>query len=345
MIDARIELAPNSRIAPLRSQRLATTGVFVANGMGIGCWAAAIPRIKADLALSDATLSVALLSFAAGAIIAMPLMGLFAHRLRSGPASIIAGLGFAAVLAALGFAGSLEALSAATFLAGATHGATDVAMNANASDLERRWGRPIMSSFHAGFSLGGAAGAVLGGWFGELGTVWGLLGPALIAALLVAVAAPFVAREGGGFGGAAFAAPSRRLLPLAALAFVLDVDRRRGWRLERNLSRALGRRAGRRGRRLRGLFAIDGHRQDCRRSDRRRCGSTRDGWPGGPHRRGGARNQRRVARTYAAASSASGWLARASPTLCLSSSASLGGRGHRRRLESLRPRPRAMPVC
>ena len=209
MIDARLELAPDRTVATPWARRLATLGAFVANGMGIGGWAAAIPRIKADLALSDATLSVALLAFAAGAIIAMPLMGLFAHRLRSGPASIIAGLGFAAALAALGFARSLETLSAATFLAGATHGAMDVAMNANASDLERRWGRPIMSSFHAGFSLGGAAGAVLGGWLGELGTVWGLLGPALLASLLVAVAAPFLAHEGGGFGGAAFAVPSR----------------------------------------------------------------------------------------------------------------------------------------
>ena len=145
MIDARLELAPDRTVATPWPQRLATLGIFVANGMGIGCWAAAIPRVKADLALSDATLSVALLSFAAGAIIAMPLMGLFSHRLRSGPASVIAGLGFAAVLAALGFARSLEALSAATFLAGATHGAMDVAMNANASDLERRWGRPINS--------------------------------------------------------------------------------------------------------------------------------------------------------------------------------------------------------
>ena len=220
MIDARLELAADRTVATPWPQRLATLGIFVANGMGIGCWAAAIPRVKADLALSDGTLSVALLAFAGGAIIAMPLMGLFSHRLRSGPASVIAGLGFAAALAALGFAGSLETLSAATFLAGATHGAADVAMNANASDLERRWGRPIMSSFHAGFSLGGAAGAVLGGWLGELGTVWSLLGPALLASLLVAVAAPFLAHEGGGFGGAAFAAPSRRLLPLAALAFV-----------------------------------------------------------------------------------------------------------------------------
>jgi hypothetical protein len=221
MIDARLDLAPDRTVAPPWPQRFATLGVFLANGLGIGSWAAAIPRLKADLALSDAGLSVALMAFAAGAIVAMLLMGAFGHRLRSGPASLIAGFAFAGALAVLGFAHSLETLSAATFLAGMTNGAMDVAMNANASDVERRWGRPIMSSFHAAFSFGGAAGAVLGGWLGERGTGLGLLGPALLSSLLVAVAVPFLAREGGGFGGAGFAAPSRRLLPLAALAFVV----------------------------------------------------------------------------------------------------------------------------
>ena len=82
-------------------------------------------------------------------------------------------------------------------------------------------GEPIMSSFHAAYSLGGAAGALLGGWLGETAVALGLLGPALLSSLLVAVTVPFLAREGGGFSGAGFAAPSRRLLPLAALAFVL----------------------------------------------------------------------------------------------------------------------------
>jgi predicted MFS family arabinose efflux permease len=221
MIDARLDLAPDRTAAPPWPQRFATLGVFLANGLGIGSWAAAIPRLKADLALSDVGLSVALMAFAAGAIVAMLLMGLFGHRLRSGPASVIAGFAFAGSLAVLGFAQSLQTLSAATFLAGMTNGAMDVAMNANASDVERRWGRPIMSSFHAAFSLGGAAGALLGGWLGDRGTGLGLLGPALLSTLLVAVAVPFLAREGGGFGGAGLAAPSRRLLPLAALAFVL----------------------------------------------------------------------------------------------------------------------------
>jgi hypothetical protein len=221
MIDARLDLAPYRTAAPPWPQRFATLGVFLANGLGIGSWAAAIPRLKADLALSDAGLSVALMAFAAGAIVAMLLMGAFGHRLRSGPASVIAGFAFAGALAVLGFAHSLATLSAATFLAGMTNGAMDVAMNANASDVERRWGRPIMSSFHAAFSLGGAAGALLGGWLGDSGTGLGLLGPALLSTLLVVVAVPFLAREGDGFGGAGFAAPSRRLLPLAALAFVV----------------------------------------------------------------------------------------------------------------------------
>jgi MFS family permease len=219
-MDARFELAPDRTVAAPWPQRLATLGVFLANGLGIGSWAAAIPRVKAGLALSDAGLSVALLAFAAGAVTAMPLMGLFAHRFRSGPASLVAGFAFATALAVLGFARSLETLAAAAFLAGMTNGSMDVAMNATASDVERRWGRPIMSSFHAAFSLGGASGALLGGWLGERGTVLGLLGPALVASVLVAVAVPFLTHEGQGFRGAAFAAPSRRLLPLAALAFV-----------------------------------------------------------------------------------------------------------------------------
>ncbi len=221
MTDARLELADNRSIGPPWPQRLGMLSVFLANGLGIGSWAAAIPRIKADLALSDAGLSAALLAFAAGGIVAMPLTGLLAHRLPSGLASIAGGFAFAAAIAAIGFTSSLEILSATAFLAGMTSGVMDVAMNASASDLERRWGQPIMSSFHAAFSLGGAAGALFGGWLGGVGTVWGLLGPALLSSLLVAIAVPFLLRQGQGFSGSGFVAPSRRLLPLAALAFVL----------------------------------------------------------------------------------------------------------------------------
>ena len=76
---------------------------------------------------------------------------------RFGPAGAtrIAALLFALALIPPAFAGSLPALSGATFALGLATGLLDVAMNAHASRVEGRAGRGVMSSFHAGFSLGG----------------------------------------------------------------------------------------------------------------------------------------------------------------------------------------------
>jgi len=49
------------------------------------------------------------------------------------------------------------ALAVATFGMGAANGLLDVSMNAHASVVERRWSAPIMSSFHAAFSIGDSA--------------------------------------------------------------------------------------------------------------------------------------------------------------------------------------------
>ena len=137
--------------------------------------------------------------FAAGGIVAMPLTGLLVHRFRSGLASIVAGFAFAAAVAAIGFTRSLETLSVIACLTGVTSGVTDVAMNAKASDVERRSGRPIMSSFHAAFSLGGAGGRLVGRLAWGEGNGFGSPGPrsAVVAACRVAV--PLLMREGHGF--------------------------------------------------------------------------------------------------------------------------------------------------
>ncbi len=152
-----------------------------------------------------------------------------------------------------------------------------------------------MSSFHAAFSLGGAAGALLGGWLGGEGDGSGSPG------------SRFALGAAGRGRGSLSRARRRRLsrrgvcraqpAPLAACRAGLrvDGDGRRGRRLERNLSRPLRRGSGRDRRRLRGVFASDDHRPDRRRRNRRRRGTARDGWLWRSHRRGGARDQRRVA--------------------------------------------------
>jgi hypothetical protein len=52
--------------------------------------------------------------------------------------------------------------SVGLFLLGAVNSVVDVAMNAHGVTVERRLGRPVMPGFHAMYSLGGTAGAVLG---------------------------------------------------------------------------------------------------------------------------------------------------------------------------------------
>ena len=69
-------------------------------------------------------------------------------------------------------------------LMGAMIGCMDVAMNANAVDVEKRLGRAIMSSSHGFWSLGGFFGGALGSW---LLALWGSEAQALWAAAVAGV--------------------------------------------------------------------------------------------------------------------------------------------------------------
>ena len=266
MIDARLELAPDRMSRRLGARRLATLGVFLANGVGIGAGRPLSPGSRRTSRFPTRRLASRFWLLRPARSLRCRSWVLFAHRLRSGPASIIAGFGFAAALAAIGFARSLETLSAATFLAGATHGAMDVAMNANASDIERRWGRPIMSSFHAAIQPGRRGGRGVGrvarGDWERFGVSWGPLcsrrcsspSPLRFSRARAAVSA---ARRLRRPAGASCRLPRWRSCLMGTEGAVGDWS---GTYLARS-----GVDAGRGRRRLRGLFAIDDHRQDCRR--------------------------------------------------------------------------------
>lgn len=140
---------------------LAVAAVFLANGTAIGVWAAHIPLISIAHELSEHTLGLVLLGFAIGAITTMVLTGALTTRYDSGRVTIAAGLAFCAALPLAAFAPGVAALFAATLLLGACNGAMDVSMNTAAATIERLRGSPIMSRFHAFFSLGGLTGAAL----------------------------------------------------------------------------------------------------------------------------------------------------------------------------------------
>ncbi|MER5183084.1 MFS transporter [Streptomyces sp. NPDC002896] len=147
----------------LRRARIATSLLFLLFGTALGAWTSRIPGVKSHLGLSDGLLSLALLAFAVGAITGMAGLGRLVDRYGSTgvmvPTALLEGL----LLMPTAYAPTLATLVLALFLFGLAHGTLNIAMNANALVLQRVWGRPIMSSFHAVYSIGGFLGAAAGG--------------------------------------------------------------------------------------------------------------------------------------------------------------------------------------
>jgi predicted MFS family arabinose efflux permease len=142
--------------------RLATFSVFVVNGAIVGTWVAHIPWLQDHLGVSKATLGLCLLCMAAGALVSMPLTGHILDRRSSASVTRVATLVFCLMAPLPLLATSAYVLAAILFVFGASSGAMDVSMNAHGVAVERTLLKPIMSSLHGGWSLGGfvAAGLV-----------------------------------------------------------------------------------------------------------------------------------------------------------------------------------------
>lgn len=155
-------------MAKMRRARVAVLLYFFLLGMIGAVWVARIPAIKHRLELTDGALGAALLAMPAGLVVVMLVCGRLVDRYGSGRVTRPAGVAFALGLVPLGFVGGLPALVAGLFFFGLVSGLLDVAMNAHAVRVERGYGRPIMTSFHAVYSVGGFAGALFGGLFAWL---------------------------------------------------------------------------------------------------------------------------------------------------------------------------------
>jgi MFS family permease len=199
--------------------RAATSATFLANGLAFGVWAGNLPRLKDALHLSDAAVGVMLFALSVGAVSAMPLSGWLAARIGAARLASIAGLCAACVLMLPSVAPGWLALLASAAALGMLLGTMDVAMNGHASAVETAWGAPIMSSFHAGWSLGGLGGSAVAGVLADAGVgLWAAY--ALPCTLVAALALPGLLlrhakdRQAGG----KLALPGRAIMAVAALA-------------------------------------------------------------------------------------------------------------------------------
>ena len=204
--------------------RVAVLAVFSVNGFALANWFVRIPAIQRDLSLSEGLLGLALLAAAVGALISMPITGALTSRFGSrrvvGLTALM--LSFSVVLPAL--APSLLWLIPAVAVVGASNGSLDVSMNSQAVAVEKRYPRQIMSSFHAAFSFGGLAGAVVGGLIASAGVqpLPHFSAIAIVCATVSIVAYRWLLPDSADVaedGAPSFARPTRALLGLGVISF------------------------------------------------------------------------------------------------------------------------------
>ena len=150
--------APRPDLATRRA-RIAVSALFLTNGALFANILPRYPEIKAALGLDNIAYGVSVAAFPAGAIVAGLAAAVLIRRLGSARVAVIGTVLTGLGLLSAAFAPSAVLFALALFLGGASDAITDVAQNAHGLRVQKRYGRSIINSFHAIWSIG----AVLGG--------------------------------------------------------------------------------------------------------------------------------------------------------------------------------------
>ncbi|MFF0203928.1 MFS transporter [Streptomyces sp. NPDC005017] len=180
----------------LRATRVATFVYFVLNGTLLGLWVVQIPAIEDRVDISHATLGGFLVLLGAGAFAGMQAAGRLADHHGTRVVVPAAGVLCSATLVLPGLSPGPWTLAGALLLFGFGNGCLDASMNAHAVHVEKAYRRPVMSAFHATFSVGGVIAALVGAGAASAGA-----GPAMTLGAAAAV------------GTVVALVPARALLP------------------------------------------------------------------------------------------------------------------------------------
>ncbi|MEV7086058.1 MFS transporter [Streptomyces sp. NPDC093085] len=169
---------PHPELSRLRA---VLTVFFALDGFLFAGWVVRIPAIKEQTGASASALGLALLCVSAGGVGTMVFTGRLCGRFGSHRVTVACGVLLSLTVIPPPHTHSALALGLTLIPFGMFYGGLNVAMNSAAVDLVAVLRRPILPGFHAAFSLGGMAGAGLGGLLA------GRLSPAVHLALLAAL--------------------------------------------------------------------------------------------------------------------------------------------------------------
>jgi MFS family permease len=172
-----------------RHARAAVAVAYFVQGF---CFAALLTHVSVlqkKFSFTDAELSLVLLAVPVVAGVGSVLAGVLAGRLGSAVVLRIGGPAVALAITSVGAAASREQLYGALAFVGLGLGLVDAAMNMQGVAVERRYGRPVLASFHGVWSAGGIAGGLATAGTSELGwPIVGSLGAVAVVGTLLALA-------------------------------------------------------------------------------------------------------------------------------------------------------------
>ncbi|MBF4571790.1 MFS transporter [Herbiconiux sp. VKM Ac-1786] len=153
------------RLRPTTAARRARIGaavLFFTNGAIFANLLPRYPELVEQLDLSKASFGLAVAAFPVGALLAGLSAGALVRRFRSSRVAVLATILSAVGILIAGSGSSWAVLAGGLFVAGAMDSITDVAQNSHALRVQRLYGRSILNSFHAIWSIGAVSGGVLG---------------------------------------------------------------------------------------------------------------------------------------------------------------------------------------
>jgi MFS family permease len=172
-----------------RKKRAATRASFFLAGISVATWAPLVPYAKARLDVDEAVFGFLLLFLGTGAVGCMPLCQRLVVRFGCRKVICTGAMMICVSLPLLATLSDMPAMAITLLVFGAGLGFVDVAMNIQATIIERQSGEQLMSGFHGLFSVGGIAGSLLGGSLLSAGA-----NPFGVAGVIVAVIAVLMYR-------------------------------------------------------------------------------------------------------------------------------------------------------
>ena len=209
------------------NHRIAVSTFFFTYGFMYANWVSRLPELQRIFNVSNAGLGSILFATACGGLVAMPFVSWLTTRYGTRVTALGVALLFSFILPMIPLNYSPFFTYLIFILIGITGSSVSISMNGQAIYVERMWNKPIMSSFHALFSVGMAMGALSGSLFSKFGvpTFTHFLTIGLLGAVAYGLSYPNMVPDPQDLKSkevndeSKFTLPTKAILPLGIIAF------------------------------------------------------------------------------------------------------------------------------